>query len=132
MTGHALQPRRRAALLGPRLVRLRGASGQAAVELVGSLPALLLLAAVLLQLLAVGYAAVLAGQGSEAGALAMVTGRNPREAVREALPGWAGRRVAVTAARGAVQVSLRPPALLPGAGRVLEVRSRAAVAGPGR
>ena len=106
--------------------------GQAAVEVVGTLPALLLLALVLAQLLAAGYAAVLAGQGSEAGALALATGRDPRGAVRDALPGWARGRVSVTAGRGAVGVSVRPPSLLPGAGRVLEVRSRSAVAGPGR
>ena len=106
--------------------------GQAAIEVVGALPALLLLALVLAQLLAAGYAAVLAGQGSEAGALALATGRNPRAAVRDALPGWARARMSVTTSRGAVRVSLRPPSLVPGAGRVLEVRSRAAVAGPGR
>jgi len=106
--------------------------GQAAVEVVGTLPALLLLAVVLAQLLAVGYSAVLAGQGSEAGALALATGRDPRAAVRDALPGWARARMSVTTARGRVRVSLRPPSLVPGAGRVLQVRSRAAVAGPGR
>ena len=106
--------------------------GQAAVEVVGTIPALLLLAVVLLQLLAVGYAAVLAGQGSEAGALALATGRDPRAAVRDALPGWTRARVSVVTGRGVVRVALRPPALVPGAGRVLEVRSRSAVAGPGR
>ena len=106
--------------------------GQAAIEVVGTLPALLLLAVVLLQLLAAGYSAVLAAQGAEAGALALATGREPRSAVRAALPGWTRSRASVVVGRGAVAVALRPPGLLPGAARVLEVRSRAAVAGPGR
>ena len=106
--------------------------GQAAIEVVGTLPAFLLLALVLAQLLAVGYAAVLAGQGSEAGALALATGRDPGAAVRGALPGWTRGRLSVVRERGAVRVALRPPALVPGAGGVLVVRSRSAVAGPGR
>lgn len=109
-----------------------GERGQAAVELVGTLPALILAGLVAAQLLAVGYAAVLAGQASEAGALALASGASAPRAVREALPGWARARARVTTARGRVRVELRPPALLPAAGRVLEVDSKSSVAGPGR
>ncbi|MBA2580710.1 MAG: hypothetical protein H0V03_07705, partial [Thermoleophilaceae bacterium] len=40
--------------------------GQASVELLGGLPAMIVLGLLLLQLLAVGYAAVLAGTAAEA------------------------------------------------------------------
>src|ERR671928_152904 len=42
--------------------------GQASVELLGAVPAVLLVGAVVLQLLAIGYAASLAGVAAEAGA----------------------------------------------------------------
>ena len=42
-------------------------SGQASVELLGAVPALMLLGFVFFQLLAVGYASVLAGSAAEAG-----------------------------------------------------------------
>ena len=49
---------------------MRSVRGQASVELVGAVPALMLLALVAFQLLAVGYSSVLAGDAAEAGALA--------------------------------------------------------------
>ena len=49
--------------------------GQASVELVAALPALLLAALVALQLLAAGYAMTLADGAAEAGALALAVGR---------------------------------------------------------
>jgi len=45
--------------------------GQASVELLGVLPLLIVLGLAALQLLAVGYASVLAGNAAEAGALAL-------------------------------------------------------------
>ena len=66
--------------------------GQASVELVGAVPALLLLALVLFQLLAVGYSAVLAGSAAEAGALALAGGGDARAGARDAVPGWARAR----------------------------------------
>src|SRR5215208_5016233 len=56
--------------------------GQASVELLGALPLVLLLGAVLLHLLAVGYSASLAGAAAEAGALAVAGGGDAREAAR--------------------------------------------------
>ncbi len=47
--------------------RLASQRGQALVEVVGALPLLLLVGLVLLQALAVGYAAVLAGTAAHAG-----------------------------------------------------------------
>jgi len=67
--------------------------GQASVELVAAVPALLLLALALFQLLAVGYAAVLAGDAAEAGALAVARGSDVRAAARNAVPGWSRARM---------------------------------------
>jgi hypothetical protein len=83
--------------------------GQASVELVAALPALLLAALLALQLLAAGYALTLADGAAEAGALALVAGGSAGEAVRDALPGWARRDVEVSVRGGEVSVRLRPP-----------------------
>ncbi|MGN6664083.1 MAG: hypothetical protein ACTHK6_07780 [Solirubrobacterales bacterium] len=83
--------------------------GQAAVELVAALPALLLAAAVALQLLVAGYAMTLADGAAEAGALALASGGSAAQAAREALPGWARDDVAVAIEGGTVSVRLRPP-----------------------
>lgn len=103
--------------------------GQASVELLGGLPALIVLGLVLLQLLAVGYAAVLAGVAAEAGALALASGQDPGAAARTALPGWSRARMRVAAAGGRVRVVLRPPSPIAVVGDRLQVRADAAVAG---
>jgi len=113
--------------------RVRGnEAGQAAVELVGGLPALLLVAVVVMQLLAVGYTAVLAGDAAEAGALAMARGAAPAMAARSAIPRWARHGMQVRRAAGAVHVQMQPPHLVPWVGSLLRVRASAAVAAPGR
>jgi hypothetical protein len=83
--------------------------GQASVELVAALPALLLAALVALQLLAAGYALTLADGAAEAGALALASGDSAVRAARQALPGWAREDVEVSVAGGEVSVRLRPP-----------------------
>ncbi len=83
--------------------------GQASVELVAALPALLLAALVSLQLLAAGYAMTLADGAAEAGALALASGRSAPQAARDALPGWARDDVEVVVKGGTVSVRLRPP-----------------------
>ena len=110
-----------------RTRRLQEERGQAAVELLGVVPAVLLLALVLAQLLAVGYVSVLAGSAAEAGALALAAGADPRAGVREALPGWTRTGARVEEHGGEVRVTLRPPALLDAIARRLEVTGRAAV-----
>ncbi|HYH59862.1 MAG TPA: hypothetical protein VD790_11695 [Thermoleophilaceae bacterium] len=107
---------------------MRGQRGQAAVELVAAIPLLLVVGVAVAQLLAVGYAAVLAGNAAEAGALALAARADPKATVRAALPGWgrAGARVEVSGGR--VSVRLRPPTLLGALGRRLEVGSTASVA----
>jgi hypothetical protein len=106
--------------------------GQGAVELVAGLPALLLVAVVVMQLLAVGYTAVLAGDAAEAGALAIAKGGSPEAAARAAIPGWGRHGMQVRRAVGAVHVQMRPPRLVPWIGSLLRIRASAAVAAPGR
>lgn len=107
-------------------------SGQAHLELIAGLPALLFAALIALQLLAVGYAQTLADGAAEAGAIAAADGRDPEQAARNGLPGWAAERVDVGATAGEVRVELDPPALLPGLGGRLAVDSRAYARADGR
>jgi Flp pilus assembly protein TadG len=88
---------------------LRAEGGQATVELVAAIPALLLAALISLQLLAAGYALTLADGAAEAGALALAEGGSAAEAARDALPGWAADDVKVTVSGEEVSVRLRPP-----------------------
>jgi hypothetical protein len=92
-----------------------------------AVPALILLALVLFQLLAVGYAAVLAGDAAEAGALALAGGGDAAGAARAAVPGWSRARMAVSVSGSVVRVALRPPSPLALVGRRLEVHADAAV-----
>lgn len=108
------------------------ARGQAAVELVAGLPALLLMAVVVMQLLALGYTAVIAGDAAEAGALALARGSGAEVAARSAIPGWARSGMRVRRAIGAVHVEVKPPRLVPFAGVLPHIHASAAVAAPGR
>jgi hypothetical protein len=101
--------------------------GQALVELLGAVPALLALGLVVMQALAVGYSSVLAGTAAEAGALALAGGRDARAGARAALPGWSRARARVRVHAGRVRVTLRPPAPLRILARRLEVSGEAAV-----
>ena len=87
-----------------------------------------MLALGLLELLAVGYTAVLAAGAAEAGALAHAAGRAAEPAARGAVPDWSRSRMEVTEAGGVVRVTLAPPSALPLIRR-LEVHGNAAVAG---
>jgi hypothetical protein len=99
--------------------------GQATVELVAALPALLLAAAVALQLLVAGYAMTLADGAAEAGALALASGGSAAKAAREALPGWAKDEVSVAVEGGTVSVRLRPPSPIAAVADRLAVSSSA-------
>ena len=112
------------------MVRLRACRGQASVELLGVLPVVLLLGLVLLQLLAVGYSAVLAGDAAEAGALAAAGGGGALEAARAAVPGWSRARMRVEVRGGHVDVRMRPPSALEALARRLEVHAGAEVSEP--
>lgn len=99
--------------------------GQATVELIAALPALLLAALLALQLLAAGYALTLADGAAEAGALALAAGDPAEDAVRGALPGWAEDDVSVAVQGGEVSVRLRPPSPFEALADRLEVTSTA-------
>jgi hypothetical protein len=100
--------------------------GQATVELVAALPALLLAALVALQLLAAGYAMTLADGAAEAGALALASDGSAADAARAALPGWAEDDVSVAVEGGTVSVRLRPPSPFAAVAERLTVSSSAA------
>ncbi len=105
--------------------RARSATGQASVEVLAGIPALVLSGLIALQLLAVGYAATLADGAVEAGALAVGAGEPAATAVARALPGWARDRVETDVADGEVSVRLRPPALLAPLAQALVVEDSA-------
>ena len=86
----------------------RAERGQASLELLAGVPALLLAAVVALQLAVTAYAAHLADGAAEAGALALAAGAPAEPAARAALPGWARDRVRVAARDGQVHVCGAP------------------------
>jgi hypothetical protein len=100
------------------------------VEAVALIPLLVAVGLGMLQLLAVGHAAVLAGGAAEAGALALAAGSDARAGVREALPGWSRARARVSVRGGRVEVRLRPPSPLRALSERLEVDASASVEAP--
>jgi Flp pilus assembly protein TadG len=74
--------------LGSRGSDRRG-RGQATVETVALVPVLVAIGLGILQLLAVGYASVLAGNAAEAGALALAAGNDARDGAKRAQIGRA-------------------------------------------
>jgi hypothetical protein len=104
---------------------MRGSNGQAAVEVVGMLPLLAAAGLAILQLLAAGAAHEYAGNAAEAGAIALGDGRDARQAVRSAIPGWSRSRVAVRIDGRAVRVRLRPPAIVHAVGDLLVAEATA-------
>jgi hypothetical protein len=104
-----------------------GQRGQALVELMAGLPVIVTVGLVLLQLLAAGYSAVLAGSAAEAGALALAGGDDVRAAVERSLPGWSEARAQVDVDGERVLVRLRPPSPIAAVARRLQVTAAAAV-----
>jgi len=107
-------------------------AGQATVEAVAAIPALLLAGLLALQLLVAGYALTLADGAAEAGALALAAGRPARGAARAALPAWAGDDAEIAVQGGEVTVLLRPPSPLSVLAERLAVSSSAFVRPAGR
>jgi hypothetical protein len=100
-------------------------AGQSTVELIASLPALLLAGLIAFQLFVAGYALTLADGAAEAGALALASGSSAKVAVRDALPGWAEDDIAFSVSGGSVTVRLRPPSPIPALADHLAVTSSA-------
>jgi pilus assembly protein CpaE len=87
--------------------------GQASVELLGTVPAVLLVAALAWQLALAGHTAWLCGEAARAGARAKLVGHSAAGAARSALPRSLRRGMKVESrADGAVRVSLRVPLLV--------------------
>ncbi|HWH45919.1 MAG TPA: hypothetical protein VNT32_14460 [Thermoleophilaceae bacterium] len=107
-----------------------GERGQATVEAVGALPALVLVGLALMQLLAVGYSKSLAAAAAEAGALAVAAGGDAERAARRAVPGWSRARMRVSESGGTVRIRMRPPAPIDAVARTLEVSESAHVEAP--
>jgi hypothetical protein len=107
-----------------------GARGQAAVEAIALAPVVVAIGLGIFQLLAVGYASVLAGNAAEAGALALAGGADAREGARQALPGWSEARARVEVDGGRVEVHLQPPSPLKALAEGLEVSAAATVEAP--
>jgi hypothetical protein len=84
-------------------------NGQASVELAAGVAMTLVVGLLILQLLAAGYAAVMADHAAEAGALALANGRAPAPAARSAVPGWPRGASRIQVDGDAVRVTLSPP-----------------------
>jgi pilus assembly protein CpaE len=93
--------------------RFRDEAGQASVELVATLPALLAVALLVAQLAVAGWALWSAANAARAGARAAYVGGSAGAAARSALPGPLKDGARVRAA-GDVEVSVRAPDLVPG------------------
>ncbi len=103
----------------------RREEGQAAVELVAVLPALLLVLLVALQLAVVGYGLWTSANAARAGARAAYVDGQAREAARSAVPVALRRSSRVQEGQRTLRVSLEVPSLLPGASRFpVEARAR--------
>lgn len=93
-------------------------AGQASVEAVGVVPAVLLALAVAWQLALAGHAAWACANAARVAARAQLVGEDPRAAARSALPRHLERGLRVVATgrggRNPVRVTVRIPLLLPG------------------
>lgn len=99
--------------------------GQATIEAVAGIGALMLAALICFQLLAAGYTATVADGAAAAGAVALTRGEPVEAAVRRALPGWARDRVSVARTGSQVRVRVNPPSLLPSLSGKLAVTAEA-------
>jgi hypothetical protein len=105
-------------------------SGQASVELVAGAAVIVVIALLLLQLLAAGYAAVMAEHAAEAGALGLTNGHPAAAAARKAVPEWPDAAMRVQVEGAAVRVTLVPPSPFEFVRRRLSVTARAVARRP--
>jgi Flp pilus assembly protein TadG len=89
--------------------RVGSARGQSTAEVVGLLPLLLAVGLAVFSLLHASRAEEVAGSAAEAGAVALLQGREPRAAARAALTGWPARRATIAISGRRVTVRLTPP-----------------------
>lgn len=111
----------------------RAERGQASVEAVAVIPALILAAAVAWQLVLVGHAAWACANAARVAARAQLVGEDTAAAARSALPRHLERGLRVAAARGEAQpvrVSVRIPLLVPGIRSPLSIGSAASLEAP--
>jgi hypothetical protein len=99
--------------------------GQASVELLAAMPALVFTGLLALQLLVAGYTSTLADGAVEAAAAALVAGRDPQPAVDSALPGWERDRASLTVDGSHLTLTLRPPSPIGFLAGALEISSSA-------
>jgi hypothetical protein len=105
--------------------RARAGEGQASIELLATVPALVTGAVIALQLAITGYSLHLADGAAEAAALAVAAGTDPVAAATAAMPGWAADGLDVSVEESRVEVSVRPPAPHPSISAALEVSAAA-------
>lgn len=86
--------------------------GQASVELLGALPAVLLVVLAAWQLILAGQASWLAGNAARVGARADAVGADPEVAARSALPAYLRHGLRVSRRDGAVTVRVRLPIVM--------------------
>jgi pilus assembly protein CpaE len=102
--------------------------GQASVELLGALPAALLVAAIGWQLLLAGQASWLAGNAARVAARAAAVGEDPRAAARGSLPSYLREDLEVNQVGGGhVRVRIHVPLVPGGLRSPLRVRAVAAM-----
>lgn len=94
-----------------------GERGQASVELVAAIPALILVTLLAAQLALAGYALWSAGVAARAGARAAYVGGDGERAARASLPEPLRKDATVSDGNG-VRVQVRAPSLVPGVPRV--------------
>jgi hypothetical protein len=101
--------------------------GQASVEMIGVLPAALLVVAIVWQLLLAGQAAWLAANAARVAARAQAVGRDPKAAARSSLPSYLESRLEVVGDGHRVRVRVRVPLVVRGVDSPLRVAATAAL-----
>lgn len=89
--------------------------GQSTIELVLFLPVVVAVVLALCQFLAAGITHEYAGHAAEAGAVAIAQGRDPKEAIRDSLPGWSHSKLEYRLSKDErkVRVTVSPPEIIP-------------------
>ena len=102
--------------------------GQASIELLGVLPAVLLAGLAAWQIVLAGHTAWLAGNAARVAARAEAVGADPGAAARRALPAHLRRGLIVRGREdGRIDVRVRIPIVVQGAGSPLRVGASAAL-----